>query len=326
MLLKKIQAIKMQNKILISLVLGLVLGLLFPSGVGVYQFIGHLFINALKFLIIPLVFASLITGILSLGDSSTIGKIGIKSLVLFLLTTALAVCVGIIMVLIISPGTKSPFFTEVSFTQAASPDIISIFLGIIPSNIVASFASGNMLAIIFTALIFGVAIAKLPTANRAVLDSFFGAVNAMMMKITAWVLWFSPLGILCLMAKLTATTGLQSLIPLGLYIVTCVLGLLFFAVGLMSGLLWLFGYQPLTLAKQVTTPLVTAFSTASSSATMPLVIQYLTEKVKLKPSVVSFVIPLGTTINMHGTALYQGVATVFIAQLYGVSLGFSYES
>ena len=128
------------------------------------------------------------------------------------------------------------------------------------------------------------------------------------------------------MAKLTATTGLQSLIPLGLYIVTCVLGLLFFAVGLMSGLLWLFGYQPLTLAKQVTTPLVTAFSTASSSATMPLVIQYLTEKVKLKPSVVSFVIPLGTTINMHGTALYQGVATVFIAQLYGVSLGFSYES
>ena len=323
MVLKKLTSIKMHNQIFMSLIIGVLLGLFYPSGIGGYQFIGQLFVNALKFLIIPLVFASLITGILSLGESKSIGKIGGKALVLFLLSTAFSVCVGIVMALLMNPGIKAPFFKGSSFSVNSSPDISAIFLEIIPSNIVSSFASGNMLAIIFTALIFGLAISKLSSENRGPLAVFFESVNAMMMLITNWILAFSPLGILCLMAKLTATTGISSLLPLGLYLVTCILGLVIFSVGVMSGVLWLFGYQPAQLAKLMMTPLLTAFSTASSSATMPLVIQYLTEKVKLKPSIIGFVIPLGTTINMHGTALYQGVATLFIAQLYGVSLGLS---
>jgi proton glutamate symport protein len=340
--------IKLHWQILIALLLALLAGSLSGKQAGVlgvsfyavYGFIGDLFLNALKMLIVPLIVSSLITGMASIGSVGAFGRIGVKTLVYFLSTTLIAVLLGLALVNLTTPGLvdgqPAKELIGLSEDTAAvteqvqgkgAQDLVNLFLRMIPANVVAAAVEGEMLGLIFFSLLFGYFITQIPKRNGEVLLSFWQGVFEVMMRITDWVMKFAPLGVFALVAKVAAATGLAAIQPLVMFFFTVLLGLAIHFFGVLPLLVRLLGrVSPVAHYRAMAPALFTAFSTASSSATLPLTLECLEKNARVSNRVTSFVAPLGATVNMDGTALYECVAVLFIAQAYGVELNLAAQS
>lgn len=291
---------------------------------GVLHVIGQGFIRLMKMLVVPLVFCSLVCGSMSIGDTKKLGTVGVRTLVFYLCTTALAITVALSVGNIINPGRG----LDMSRIQAGAADVGSAeaasltdtLLNIIPDNPVNSLASGSMLQIIVFALIIGIILAKLGERTETV-SNFFSQFNDIMMEMTMMVMSLAPIGVFCLISKTFAGIGFSAFVPLGKYMIGVLIALAVQCFVVYLGLLKLFtGLNPLKFIKHFFPVMAFAFSTATSNATIPLSIDTLAKKMGVSKRISSFTIPLGATINMDGTAIMQGVAVVFAAQAFGIHL------
>ncbi len=313
---------KSYQAIIIGLLLGIFAGAIFPQAISFYGFLATAFVKLLKCLIVPLVLASLISGIAHLKTVDKMGRLGIWTFVYFIGTTAASIGIGLLCVSLISPGHLSDISLEAAkVTVPEATSIVDVILRMIPANFFAALVQANMLQIIVMALAIGIGLHFLPREKRICLQSFFDALNDLMMVFIQGVLVLTPLGVFALMAQMMVKMGTQSFAPLLYYMGTVLLGLLVVAVVLVPMLLMFISKRtPIAVAKAAMTGLLTAFSAASSAAALPFIMRSLSKDLDQPDEVVGFVMPLGITLNMNGTALYQAVATVFIAQLYGVEL------
>jgi solute carrier family 1 (high affinity glutamate transporter) protein 1 len=324
----------MQNKsgnyVLIGMVLGAVLGAIggyFFGGVFIeLKFLGTLFLNALKMVVVPLIVASMIVGVTSLGNIKKLGRTTGKTLLYYLTTTSAAVLIGIILVNIIQPGVGigSIGNTVPDMVAQTKPTGFSDFIvNLIPENIIAAAAKGSVLPLIIFSLVFGGVLTAIGSKGKPVIDFFIG-LNTAIMKIVILIIYFAPIGILAIIGSIVAENrGSLSEIAsgLGMYSLTVIIGLLIHAVIILPLILKYFGRKkPVEYFLNMGQALTTAFTTASSSATLPLTMESVTEKNKVNPKASAFVLPLGATINMDGTALYEAVAAIFIAQAIGYPL------
>jgi Na+/H+-dicarboxylate symporter len=288
---------------------------------GIFTVIGTLFINALKMLVVPLVFISLVCGTASLSDPSKLGRLGGKAVGLYITTTAIAITLAIVFAIIVQPGVGLNLATDASYAPSESPSLAQVIIDMMPSNPIQAMAQGNMLQIIVFAAFFGVALAMIKGASGERLRTFFDDLNEVIMRVVTIVMNLAPYGVFALMAKLAATTDFDTFKGLLVYFFLVLFVLFVHALVTYPIVLKLFsGLNPITLLKKMREPALFAFSTASSSATLPVTIETANKKLGVKTSVASFTLSLGSTINMDGTAIMQGVATVFIAQVYNVDL------
>ncbi|MGN1166769.1 MAG: dicarboxylate/amino acid:cation symporter [Lachnospiraceae bacterium] len=328
--------IGLTSKILIALILGAIFGIilcyLVPSGhlkddilvEGVLMVIGQGFIRLMKMLVVPLVFCSLVCGSMAIGDTKKLGTVGVRTLIFYLFTTALAITVALGIGNIINPGVGLNMSAiqenaaEVQTMEATS--LTDTLLNIIPDNPINSLASGSMLQIIVFALIVGIILAKLGERAETV-GNFFSQFNDIMMEMTMMVMSLAPIGVFCLIARTFANIGFSAFVPLAKYMigVLIALGIQCFVVylGLLKGFT---GLNPFKFIKKFFPVMTFAFSTATSNATIPMSIETLDKKMGVSKKISSFTIPLGATINMDGTAIMQGVAVVFAAQAFGIHL------
>ncbi len=291
---------------------------------GLFYVVGNGFIRLMQMLVVPLVFISIVCGSAAIGDTKTLGKVGVKTILFYLLTTALAVGAAIMVANFINPGIGVAMKEMVSSGTSAPAETTSMvdtLLNIIPSNPFASLSGGVMLQVIFFAMLLGIILAKLGERVELV-SNFFNQCNAIMMEMTSIVMKVAPFGVFCLIAKTFATLGFDMFVPMLKYMssVVLALGLQCFVIYMI--LLKLFtGLNPIRFIKKYLPVMGFAFSTATSNATIPLSIDTLERKMGVSKRISSFTIPLGATINMDGTAIMQGVAVVFTAQLFGIPLG-----
>ena len=302
----------------------------------VYVFLGTLFLNALKMLIVPLILSSIICGIANMGDLGGLGRLGGKTIAYYMSTSIIAILIGLLLVNIVEPGIidGEPVRDRVGLSESTdeilskvqgkdSGDIAGVFLRMVPTNIVAAAANGQMLGLIFFGLLFGYFLTKIEIELRkTTLLNFWNGVLDVMMKMTDWVMKFAPIGVFGLVAKVVASTGLEAFLPLAYFFFTVLFALLIhFAVVMPVMLAWLGKVNPLRHYKAMLPALLTSFSTSSSSATLPITLECVEKNAGVSNRTSSFVLPLGATINMDGTALYECVAAMFIAQAYGIELG-----
>lgn len=330
------------NRILIAMVAGILAGSLLnlissTSGVegnlqviiddwlvgGLFDVVGRIFVASLKLLVVPLVFVSLVCGSSSLGDSARMGPIAGKTLLFYLATTAIAVTTALFVAVLIGPGSSIQLDSAATFTATAPPPLKEVLVNIFPSNPIKAMADGEMLQIIVFALLFGYAISQAGEPGRRMV-SFFTDLESVVMKMVAVLMSLAPYGVFALLARLFANMGLSAILDLGAYFLT-VLGLLLLHGLVTYSLLLktLTGLPPRILLKKMRAVWAFAFSTASSGATLPITLRTVEKKLGVNSSVAGFTIPLGATVNMDGTAIMQGVATVFIAQVYGFDLSMS---
>ncbi len=290
---------------------------------GIFHIGGEIFIASLKMLVVPLVFVSLVCGTCSLSDTTALGRLGGKTIALYLVTTAIAISLAIFAALLINPGMGVEMQSDASFNLSEAPSLSQVFIDIFPSNPIESMAKGNMLQIIVFAVLFGVAMAMSGKAGER-LSAVFNDLSDVIMKLVTLLMNLAPYGVFFLMAKLFTTLGFETIASLAKYfaVVMAVLvlhGLVSYAVILKL----LTGLNPLIFFRKMRDAALFGFSTSSSNATMPVTMEAVTKKMGVKNSVASFTVPLGATINMDGTAIMQGVATVFIAQVFAVDLTLS---
>ncbi len=317
-------------QILIALVLSVLYGIAFPNYVSYVSWMGTLFLNALKMVIVPLILSSIISGVANIGGAESFGRLGLKTLGYYLLTSLLAILTGLILVNLIQPGVgiNLELNQTVKGLSNAKNSFGDTLYKLIPSNIFKAFTNGNMLGIIFFSMIFGYFITKTNEKYSILLTDFFNATFEVMMKITMFIIKFSPLGIFGLVSKVIAEQAAKGNLgdvfsSLGFYMLTVILGLIIHAFITLPALLkFIAKINPVNHAKAMITPLLTAFSTSSSSATLPLTMQAVEENDGVSNKISSFVLPLGATVNMDGTALYELVAAMFIAQAYGMDIPF----
>ena len=290
---------------------------------GVLYVVGQGFIRLMQMLVVPLVFCSLICGSMAIGDTKTLGKVGVKTIGFYLVTTALAVCVALGSALLINPGRGLDMDavqkgTVSSTTEATS--LVDTLLNIIPKNPVQSMANGDMLPIIVFALFVGIMLAKLGTRG-SVVANFFSQFNDVMMELTMAIMKIAPIGVFCLIARTFATVGFSAFAPMLKYMGNVTLALAIQCLVVYQILLFVFTrLNPFKFIKKFLPVMGFAFSTATSNATIPMSIDTLSKKMGVSKQISSFTIPLGATINMDGTSIMQGVAVVFIAQAYGIPL------
>ena len=298
--------------------------------------IGQLFMRLIKMVVVPLVFASLLVGVASLGDIRKLGRLGSRTLGLYLGTTAVAVSIGLVCAYVVQPGQFiDPADRTVLLAQfgaaagdrmsaaAVSPSMVDTLLDIIPTNPIDSLTSGNMLQIIFFAIVLGVAITALGPEESASVVSLFEKLQNAMIVIIGWVMALAPYGVAALVAEVIGTSGISVLTALLVYGCTVVLGLAIHGGIVYGGLVHLISRLPWTAFMRAARPAqLIAFSTSSSSATLPVSIECAEKNIGVSNPVASFVLPLGSTVNMDGTALYQGVAAIFIAQVFQTDLSF----
>ena len=290
---------------------------------GVLYVVGQGFIRLMQMLVVPLVFCSLICGSMAIGDTKTLGKVGVKTIGFYLVTTALAVCVALGSALLINPGRGLDMDavqkgTVSSTTEATS--LVDTLLNIIPKNPVQSMANGDMLPIIVFALFVGIMLAKLGTRG-SVVANFFSQFNDVMMEMTMAIMKIAPIGVFCLIARTFATVGFSAFAPMLKYMGNVTLALAIQCLVVYQILLFVFTrLNPFKFIKKFLPVMGFAFSTATSNATIPMSIDTLSKKMGVSKQISSFTIPLGATINMDGTSIMQGVAVVFIAQAYGIPL------
>lgn len=337
MKLNEKKKMSLSSKIFISLIGGAVLGVLIhyfmPSGYikdtiiinGILHVVGQGFIRLMQMLVVPLVFCSIVCGSMAIGDTKTLGKVGIKTVVFYLFTTAVAVVVALSVAMVIKPGIgivlESVETSEVTVAEATS--MVDTLLNIIPKNPINSLANGDMLPIITFALFVGIMLAKL--GNKAnVVANFFSQFNDIMMEMTMAVMSAAPIGVFCLICKTFAGIGFDAFIPMLKYMGSVTLGLVIQCFGVYLVLFFVFTrLNPIKFIKKFWPVMVFAFTTATSNATIPMNIDTLEEKIGVSRKISSFTIPLGATINMDGTAIMQGVAVIFISQVYGIPLTFA---
>ena len=325
----------MSTKILIWMVAGLILGSFinhFAAQVlwvqdylvmGIFHVIGAIFISMLKMLEVPLVAFSLISGVCGIGDINKLGRVGGKAFVLFLMTTALAITLAITLATLFAPGAgfELAAATMGNFTAPAAPPLSQVFIDLVPSNPVAAFAQGNMLQIIFFTILFAISILMIGEKGTPIID-LVERLNDVMMQVVNLVMHVAPIGVFALMAKTFALQGLEMIVPMLGYFGVLVLVLLLHVSGTLMLLLKVLGrVSPLMFLKKMRTAQIFAFSTSSSNATIPVTLHSVEKRLGVDNSTASFVVPFGATINMDGTAIMQGVATVFIANVYGIELG-----
>lgn len=331
---KKIK-ISLTTRIFIGLVGGLIAGIILnlfvPSGYvrdtiivnGICNIIGSGFIKLMKMLVVPLVFCSLVCGASAIGDTKTLGKVGVKTIVFYLATTALAVSVAIGVASIIRPGIglNQGALNYGEVTVAENTTVVDTLLNIIPDNPFNSLSNGVMLQVIFFALLVGILLAKM--GERAdLISNFFNQCNDLMMEMTTFVMNLAPIGVFFMLTKTFANLGFEAFLPLIKYMISVVsaLGVQCFIVYMIL-LLVFTRLNPVKFLKKFFPVMAFAFSTSTSNATIPMNIDTLEEKMGVSRKISSFTIPLGATINMDGTSIMQGVAVVFAAQAYGIELG-----
>ncbi len=316
--------------ILVGIVLGGICGWWFGPQMMAVAWIGEIFLNALKMLVIPLIISSLIVGISGLGDITKVGKTGLITLVYFMTTTGISVVIGLCMVNLIDPGLSVEMVMEIPEKVAGKEDkgIIDILMSFISPNLVKSMMEMDILPIIIFSLVFGGALTTLGEKGKIVIN-FFDAVNEAIMKMVHLVLYLAPLGIFALIAsKLGAAGGGDAfwaeLMKIGKYAFTVIAALLLHALVVLPAILiFVTRRSPIKFFKGASAALTTAFSTASSSATLPVTIECAEENNKVSRRASLFVLPIGATVNMDGTAMYEAIAAIFIAQMIGVDLGFT---
>ena len=320
-------------KVLIGMIAGLVVGVIFnvidSSFInehivgGLFAMVGTMFVNALKMLVVPLVIFSLICGVTGIGDIRMLGRVGGKAFGLYLFTTAVAIAGAIVLAMIIGPGAGFDMTgVDTSGVNAAeAPTFWEVIAGIVPTNPIAAFANGEMLQIIFYVIILGIAVLMLGDQSRPFVEAC-EYMNELMMKVVGIVMAAAPYGVFCLIAKTFAEQGIDLFLPVIAYVVTLVGALFFHLFITLMILLKLFsGLNPFTFMAKIRPAQIFAFSTASSNATIPVTLRSVTQRMGADNSVASFTVPFGATINMDGTAIMQGVATVFLANVYGIDLG-----
>ena len=334
--------LKLHWQILIALLLAVLVGwsvspdtsIFGVSLVSIFDFVGKLFLNALKMIIVPLIVSSIIMGVSNLGSGESFGRLGGKTLGYYVLTSTFAILIGIAVVNIMQPGIvdgepakdmlglstdTSEVMEKVEGKSAG--DVVGIFLRMIPTNVVQAAAQGQMLGIIFFSLLFGFFMTKIKMELENTLKNFWQAVFEVMMLITDLVMKFAPIGVFALVAKVVTVSGFDAFKPLLVFFFTVIIALLIHIVIVMPLLLrFIGGVSPIKHYQAMAPALLTAFSTASSSATLPITIDCVQDRAGVSNRVTSFVLPLGATVNMDGTALYECVAAIFIAQAYGLDL------
>lgn len=328
---------KLHWQILIALVLAALAGWLSGADgtifgivlLDVYEFIGKLFLNALKMLIVPLVVAALIAGISGIGATEGLGRLGIKTVAYYLLTSLIAIMIGLVLVNAINPGIGATPHGELSPSLASRvegkgmADIVEVFLRMVPTNIVSAAANGQMLGLIFFSLLFGYFMTRIRQDLADQQIHFWQGVFEVMMKITGFIMKFAPLGVFGLVAAVVAKTGFSEFVSVLKFFFT-VLGALLIHLLIVLPLVLKFvaGVDPFKHFKAMAPALLTAFSTSSSSATLPVTMDCVENRAGVSNRTTSFVLPLGATVNMDGTALYECVAAIFIAQAFGLELSF----
>ena len=324
------------TKILIWMAAGLLLGSLinaFASDVGfiqdyfvngLFHVVGTMFIGGLKMLVVPLVTFSLISGVYGIGDIAKLGRVGVKAFGLFILTTALAITLAITVASIVGPGEGFELTGDQGeFIAPVAPPLTEVIIDLIPENPVAAYAEGNMLQIIFFTILFGVCMLMVGEPGRKVAE---GAerLNSIMMQVVTVVMHVAPYGVFALMAKTFALEGLGLIMPMIAYFGVVAVVLLLHATGTLMLLLKLLGgVSPVMFLRKMRTVQVFAFSTSSSNATIPVNLRTTERRLGVDNPTASFIVPFGATINMDGTAIMQGVATIFIANVYAIDLGMS---
>ncbi|RNF41190.1 dicarboxylate/amino acid:cation symporter [Planococcus salinus] len=310
-------------QIFIAFGLAIVLGAVFGPSIEVLQPLGDLFLRLIKFIIAPLILASLVVGIASTGDPKQLGRIGLKTIVFYLATSAVAVTIGLAFAYLISPG-KGLTLTVPETTAEVNETggVIATLLNIIPENPFEALATGNILQVIFFAIFIGLAITLVGKPAQPVLR-FFEGFAEVMYKITGIIMWVAPIGVLGLVAPVVGQYGVAVLMPLLKVILAVAIACAVHALFVYSMLVKRFAkISPLKFFKGIAPAAAVAFSTCSSSGTLPVTLKNTQENLGVSRKISSFVLPLGATINMDGTAIYQGIAVVFIAQFYGLELSF----
>ena len=290
---------------------------------GLFELVGQVFIASLKLLVVPLVLVSLICGSSSMGDSARMGPIAVKTLLLYLGTTAVAISMALFIAVLVSPGEAVSLDTDVKFEAKSPTPLIQVLIDIFPSNPFAAMAEGRMLQVIVFALLVGYSISHAGEAGVRI-ASFFRDMEEVVMRMVSVMMTLAPYGVFALLAKLFATMGIGTILDLAAYFFT-VLGVLILHGALTYGLMVkaFTGLSPIPMFQKMRRVWAFAFSTASSGATLPITLRTVEKGLGVRNSVAGFTVPLGATINMDGTAIMQGVATVFIAQAYGIDLTFT---
>ncbi len=321
-------------KVLIGMGLGIIIGLAINfSGMntegslintwlvdGLFHVVGKMFVNSLKMLVVPLVLFSLISGVCGIGNLRQLGRVGTKSFALYMMTTAIAIATALIVAGVVAPGKGMNAETSANFAGREAPPLTKVLIDIVPGNPVAALANGEMLQVIFFAILLGVSILMVGKKAQPLVDGV-ERMNEVMMKMVDIVMSVAPYAVFCLIAYSVASLGMGLLGQLLGYVLVLIGVLLFHLfITLMITLKVFSGLNPLVFLRKMRNVQVFAFSTASSNATIPVTLRTVTERLGVGNSVASFTIPFGATINMDGTAIMQGVATVFIANVYNIDL------
>lgn len=312
--------IPLWQKILAGLVLGILAGALMGEDASIFKPIGDIFISAIKMLIVPLVFSTLVVGITAMRDPQKMGRIGVRTIGLYLLTTAFAISIGLLASWIFQPGVGMEMSFESGVEAQEAPSLIEILVGLVPQNPVDALASGNILQIIVFAIGLGISLTLIGEKGEPVVRVFESFAEAMY-QLTSFVMALAPFGVFGLIAHVSGSYGLEVLLPLAKVIGVAYLASILHVLIVYTGLLSLLGkLNPLRYLQGILDALVVAYSSASSSGTLPISLRCAQKNLGVSEGVAGFVLPVGATINMDGTAIYQGVVAVFIAQLLGVDL------
>lgn len=326
--------LSLSTTIFIALISGAVLGVIIhyalPAGYlkdeiivgGIFYVVGQGFIRLMQMLVVPLVFCSLVCGSMAIGDTKTLGKVGVKTIGFYLVTTMMAVTLALTVAQLINPGigVNLSAVEQKDVTAAEPTAMVDTLLNIIPKNPIGSMANGDMLPIIVFALFVGVMLAKLGTKVSTV-SNFFSQFNDIMMEMTMTVMKLAPVGVFCLIAKTFAEIGFDAFVPMLKYMLAVFLALFIQCLGVYQILLFVFTrLNPVKFIKKFFPVMMFAFTTATSNATIPMSIDTLEKKMGVSRKISSFTVPLGATVNMDGTSIMQGVAVIFIAQAYGIDL------
>ncbi|SHH90623.1 dicarboxylate/amino acid:cation symporter [Clostridium grantii] len=335
---KQMKKTKLSTKIILAMVLGLIIGLLFNPEISLlpqnlykllesYAFapIGKIFINAIKMLVVPMVFISLVNGVTQISDIKKLGRVGAKTLIFYLSTTALAITIGLSFALMIQPGSNSSLTSgNAAYEVSEAVNFIDILVGMVPTNPLQSMVEGNMLQVIVFSLLLGVSINSIPKQKSKIILDLFDSMNHLVLKMIDIVMLMAPIGVFSLILKVAATLGFDSLIKLSLYMITILLALFVHLTVVYTGSLVIFTkLNPIIFFKKFWNVMTLAFSTSSSNATLPVTMETVEKNFGVHKSIFGFTLPLGATVNMDGTAIMQGVATVFISQIFNVDLTLS---
>lgn len=321
------------SKVLIGLAIGVIVGIIvyyLPSGTlkdkilidGIFQLVGQLFLRGIMMCVVPLVFVSLVNGAASMGDIKKLGKIGGKTVAFYLVTTSFAIMIGLLIAFVINPGVGLDMgaIETVEVSTRETNSLVQILYEMVPRNPIQALAEGNMLQIIIFAIFTGVALTSIGEKGKKVLE-LFEQLNELVMKLVTMIMVIAPLGVFGLVARTFGQVGISALVPLAKTVLGVYIALVIHGVVVYGGMLKGFtGLSPTRFYKKFYPAMAVAFSTASSSATLPVTMDIVENDIGASKDIASFALPLGATINMDGTAIYQGVAAVFIAQVYGIEL------